>query len=46
MGLLDGLPLGLSFIGPKWTEQRLLSFGYAYEQAAHARVPPAMTRDK
>jgi amidase len=39
MGLVHGLPLGLSFIGTKWTEQELLSLGYAYEQAAHARVP-------
>jgi amidase len=40
MGLVDGLPVGLSFIGPKWSEQLLLSLGYAYEQASHARVPP------
>ena len=40
MGLVDGLPVGLSFVGPKWSEQMLLSLGYAYEQAAHARIPP------
>jgi amidase len=33
MGLVKGLPVGLSFIGPKWSEARLLSFGYAFEQA-------------
>jgi amidase len=33
MGLVKGLPVGLSFIGPKWSEARLLSLGYAYEQA-------------
>jgi amidase len=33
MGLVKGLPVGLSFIGPKWSEQVLLSLGYAYEQA-------------
>jgi amidase len=33
MGLVKGLPVGLSFIGPKWSEQLLLNFGYAYEQA-------------
>ena len=33
MGLVKGLPVGLSFIGPKWSESRLLSLGYAYEQA-------------
>ena len=40
MGHVDGLPLGLSFIGPAWSEQMLLSLGYAYEQASHMRVPP------
>ena len=33
MGLVKGLPVGLSFIGPRWSEARLLSLGYAYEQA-------------
>jgi amidase len=33
MGLVKGLPVGLSFIGPKWSEAMLLSLGYAYEQA-------------
>ena len=33
MGLAKGLPVGLSFIGPKWSEQLLLNLGFAYEQA-------------
>jgi amidase len=33
MGLVKGLPVGLSFMGPKWSEERLLDLGYAYEQA-------------
>jgi amidase len=33
MGLVKGLPVGLSFIGPKWSEAQLLSLGFAYEQA-------------
>ena len=33
MGLVKGLPVGLSFIGPKWSESLILSLGYAYEQA-------------
>ncbi len=33
MGLVKGLPVGLSFIGPKWSEARLLALGFAYEQA-------------
>jgi amidase len=41
MGAVGGLPVGLSFIGPMWSEQTLLSLGYAYEQASHARIPPS-----
>jgi amidase len=41
MGAVDGLPVGLSFIGPAWSESQLLSFAYAYEQATHKRVAPA-----
>ena len=33
MGLVKGLPVGLSFLGPKWSEALLLNLGYAYEQA-------------
>jgi amidase len=40
MGEVDGLPVGLSFIGPAWSDGRLLAYGYAYEQASHARRPP------
>ncbi|MBO9621219.1 MAG: amidase [Sphingomonas sp.] len=40
MGLADGLPAGLSFIGAPWSDGLLLRAGYAYEQAAKARVAP------
>ncbi|MBI1406865.1 MAG: amidase [Caulobacter sp.] len=40
MGLVKGLPVGLSFIGPKWSEAQLLALGFAYEQASRARVAP------
>jgi amidase len=40
MGQVRGLPVGLSFIGPAWSEDRLLALGYAFEQATHARKPP------
>ena len=33
MALVRGLPVGLSFMGSKWSEARLLSLGYAFEQA-------------
>ena len=41
MGLVRGLPVGLSFIGPAWSEASLLALGHAFEQATHARKPPA-----
>jgi len=40
MGQVRGLPVGLSFIGAKWDDARILALGYAYEQAAHRIVEP------
>ena len=31
MGQVAGLPVGLSFLGPAWSEAALLSLGYAFE---------------
>lgn len=43
MGHVRGLPLGLSFMGPAWSEAELLAMAYAFEQATLARRPPAFT---
>jgi amidase len=40
MGAVEGLPVGLSFVGTAWSEGKLISYAYAFEQAAHARRPP------
>jgi amidase len=40
MGQIRGLPVGLSFLGPKWSDSLILSLGYAYEQAAQRRITP------
>jgi amidase len=40
MGLVQGLPVGLSFLGPAWSEDRLLAYGYAFEAATKARKAP------
>jgi amidase len=41
-GYVSGLPVGLSFIGPRWTEPRLIALAYAFEQATAVRQPPAL----
>jgi amidase len=43
MGAVQTMPVGLSFLGPAWSEDRLLAYGYAFEQATHARKPPQFT---
>jgi amidase len=44
MGQVKGMPVGLSFIGPKWSEALLLSIGFAYEQARGALPGPRFLR--
>jgi amidase len=41
-GYVSGLPVGLSFFGPRWTEPRLIALAYAFEQATTVRHPPAL----
>ena len=40
MGLMRGLPVGLSFIAGRNADATVLGAGYAYEQRANARVAP------
>ena len=42
--LVDGLPVGMSFIAGKWEDARVLSLGYAFEQSTHAIRPPTFVR--
>ena len=39
-GFKFGLPLGISFFGPAWSEPKLIKFAYAFEQARKARQKP------
>ena len=39
-GYSFGLPVGISFFGPAWTEGRLIRLAYAFEQATTLRRPP------
>jgi amidase len=36
----SGLPVGISFIGGRWSEPELLGFAYDFEQATNVRVKP------
>jgi amidase len=40
MGLVQGLPVGLTFIAGEFQEGALLTIGYAYEQASKKRKAP------
>jgi amidase len=39
----DDLPVGLSFLGPAFSEPKLLALGYSFEQATRARRLPVHT---
>jgi Asp-tRNA(Asn)/Glu-tRNA(Gln) amidotransferase A subunit family amidase len=44
MGYTRGqLPAGLQLLGRAWSEPKLISLGYSYEQATRHRRPPAST---
>ena len=40
-GFVGELPVGISFFGRAWSEAKLLSLAYAFEQATKQRRPPA-----
>lgn len=39
-GFVYGLPVGISFAGRAWSEPKLISLAYAFEQATKHRQPP------
>jgi amidase len=39
-GFVHGMPVGISFFGPAWSEPALVKIAYAFEQARQARRPP------
>jgi amidase len=43
-GLVHGLPAGISFFGPAWSEPALIKVAYAFEQATKARRKPTFAR--
>jgi amidase len=43
-GAVQGLPIGLSFVGAAWSEGPLIAMAYAYEQASLQRRPPTFAK--
>jgi amidase len=41
-GYIEGLPVGITFIGGRWDEAELLGLAFDYEQATEVRVPPQL----
>jgi amidase len=41
-GQVSGLPVGLSFLGPAWSEPALIGLAYAFEQASQALSWPSL----
>jgi amidase len=39
-GFVDGLPVGITFMGRAWSEPTLIRLAYAFEQRTQARRPP------
>jgi amidase len=45
LGLAEGLPVGVSFIGPKWSDARMVSLAEAWATLTPALPPPTFARD-
>jgi len=37
-----GLPLGVTFLGGRWSDRNLIGYAYDYAQATHIRVAPPL----
>ena len=42
VGFVDGLPVGITFMGRAWSEPTLIGLAYAFEQNTLARRPPKL----
>mgnify|MGYP000493815988 CR=1 FL=1 len=41
-GFISGLPVGMTLMGPAWSEGSLIKYAYAFEQATKHRKPPTL----
>ncbi len=44
MGMVHNLPIGLSFVGVVYAEDKIISLAYAYEQATKKRLAPSFIK--
>jgi amidase len=40
-GYIEGLPIGVTFIGGRWSEPELIGLAFDFEEATEVRVPPS-----
>jgi amidase len=43
-GFISGLPIGMTLMGPAWSEGALIKYAYAFEQATKQRKAPTLAR--
>lgn len=43
-GFISGLPIGMTLMGPAWSEGALIKYAYAFEQATRHRKAPTLAR--
>lgn len=43
-GFISGLPVGMTLLGPAWSEGALIRYAYAFEQATRHRKAPTLAR--
>jgi len=44
VGYVSGLPVGISFIGKKWSEPELIAIAYSFEEITKARKAPELDK--
>ena len=46
MGMIDGLPVGISFFGRAWSEPVLIEIAYGFEQGTKCRRTPQFIKNQ
>ena len=46
LGMIDGLPVGMSFIGTAWSDKKLINYAYSFEQSNNFYPRPRSALNK